>query len=160
MTFSRAKVHLQLPLMFETRARYRKHVLSVVCMYPEFFASNQDFGHAHGLNERLNSRMDICVQFSIINPRRACAARVGLSVCLSVCLSVSQHLTSGASVRLENAVTYSTGDEGQKNMWVFFLKPLRCRDPALPPLYGHAYSRPFFHAYRVRACVLLVYIRA
>ena len=41
----------------------------------------------------------------------------------------------------------------------FSLKPLRCRDPALPPLYGHAYSRPFFHAYRVRACVLLVYIR-
>ena len=26
----------------------------------------------------------------------------------------------------------------------FSLKPLRCRDPALPPLYGHAYSRPFF----------------
>ena len=25
----------------------------------------------------------------------------------------------------------------------FSLKPLRCRDPALPPLYGHAYSRPF-----------------
>ena len=41
----------------------------------------------------------------------------------------------------------------------FSLKPLRCRDPALPPLYGHAYSRPFFHAYRVRACVLLVYRR-
>ena len=28
----------------------------------------------------------------------------------------------------------------------FSLKPLRCRDPALPPLYGHAYSRPFFYA--------------
>ena len=58
----------------------------------------------------------------VINPRRACAARVtvvGLSVCLSVCLSVSQHLTSGASVRLENAVTYSTGDEGQKICGVF-----------------------------------------
>ena len=26
----------------------------------------------------------------------------------------------------------------------FSLKPMRCRDPALPPLYGHAYSRPFF----------------
>ena len=42
----------------------------------------------------------------------------------------------------------------------FSLKPLRCRDPALPPLYGHAYSRPFFHAIsRVRACVFLVYTR-
>ena len=26
----------------------------------------------------------------------------------------------------------------------FSLKPLRCRDPALPPLCGRAYSRPFF----------------
>ena len=26
----------------------------------------------------------------------------------------------------------------------FSLKLMRCRDPALPPLYGHAYSRPFF----------------
>ena len=50
----------------------------------------------------------------IINPRRACAATVtvvGFSVCLSVCLS---HLTYGASVRPENAVTYSAGNEGQK----------------------------------------------
>ena len=30
-----------------------------------------------------------------------------------MCVSVSQHLTSGASVRLENTVTYSMGDEGQ-----------------------------------------------
>ena len=56
-----------------------------------------------------------CPNKRIINPRRACAARVRLSVCLSV----SQHLTSGASVRLENAVTYSTGDEGQKICGVF-----------------------------------------
>ena len=53
----------------------------------------------------------------VVNPRRACAARVtvvGLSVCLSV-----QHLTSGASVRLENAVTYSTGGEGKNICGVF-----------------------------------------
>ena len=53
-------------------------------------------------------------QTLVINPRRACAARVTV-----VCLSVSQHLTSGASVRLEHAVTYSTGDEGQKICGVF-----------------------------------------
>ena len=63
-----------------------------------------------------------------------------------MCLSVKQHLTYGASVRPENAVTYSAGNEGQ-NFVGFSLKPLRFRDPALPPLYGHAYSRPFFHAY-------------
>ena len=64
-------------------------------------------------------------------------------VCLSVCLSVKSHLTYGTSVRPENAVTYSAGNEGQ-NFVGFSLKPMGCRDPALPPLYGHAYSRPFF----------------
>ena len=34
-------------------------------------------------------------------------------VCLCVCLSVESHLTYGASVRPENAVTYSAGNEGQ-----------------------------------------------
>ena len=35
-------------------------------------------------------------------------------VCVSVCLSVKSHLTYGASVRPENTVTYSVGNEGQK----------------------------------------------
>ena len=35
----------------------------------------------------------------------------------------------------------------------FSLKPLRCRDPALPPLYGHAQSAIF-------PCVFLVYAHA
>ena len=35
-------------------------------------------------------------------------------VCVSVCLSVKSHLTYGASVRPENAVTYPAGNEGQK----------------------------------------------
>ena len=35
-------------------------------------------------------------------------------VCLSVCVSVKSHLTHGASVRPENAVTYSAGNEGRK----------------------------------------------
>ena len=58
---------------------------------------------------------------SVINPRRACAARVTVvgSVCLSVCVSVKSHLTYGASVRPENAVTYSAGNEGQKICGVF-----------------------------------------
>ena len=43
----------------------------------------------------------------------------GSWVCLSVCLSVTPHLTSGASVRPESDVTYSTGNEGQKIRGVF-----------------------------------------
>ena len=35
------------------------------------------------------------------------------SVCVCVCLSVKSHLTYEASVRPENAVTYSGSNEGQ-----------------------------------------------
>ena len=48
----------------------------------------------------------------IINPQHACVARVDC-VCLCVCVSVESHLTSEVSVRHENAVTYSAGNEGQ-----------------------------------------------
>ena len=54
----------------------------------------------------------------IVNPRRVCAARVTVVV-LCVCQSVKSHLTSGATVRPENAVTYSARDEGQKICGVF-----------------------------------------
>ena len=51
-------------------------------------------------------------------------------VVVSVCLSVKSHLTSGASVHPENAVTYSTGNGGKKFVG-FSLKLLRCGDPTL-----------------------------
>ena len=41
-------------------------------------------------------------------------------VCVSVCLSVKSHLTSGASVRPENTLTYSAGNGGRKICGVFF----------------------------------------
>ena len=44
---------------------------------------------------------------------------LGLSVCVCVCVSVKSHLTYGASVRPENAVTYSAGNEGQNICGVF-----------------------------------------
>ena len=44
---------------------------------------------------------------------------LGLCVCLFVCLPVKSHLTYGASVRPENAVTYSAGNEGRKICGVF-----------------------------------------
>ena len=61
----------------------------------------------------------------IINPRRACAARVTVvgsvcvCVCVCVCLSVTLHLTSRMFVRLTNDTTYLTGNEGQKFRTVF-----------------------------------------
>ena len=35
-------------------------------------------------------------------------------VCLCACVSVKSHFTSGASVHLENTVTYSVGNRSQK----------------------------------------------
>ena len=60
----------------------------------------------------------IVIAVPVVNPRRACAARVTV-VFVSVCLSVRSHLTSGASVRRENAASYSAGSEGQNIFSVF-----------------------------------------
>ena len=56
-----------------------------------------------------------------INLRRACARVivVVLSLCVCVCLSVKSHLTSGASVRPENAVKYSVCNTGRKTCGIF-----------------------------------------
>ena len=62
-------------------------------------------------------RFRLAVLHFSANPRRACAARV--IVVGSVCVSVKSHLTYGPSVRPENAVTYSAGNEGQNVCGVF-----------------------------------------
>ena len=41
-------------------------------------------------------------------------------LCVCVCVSVKSNLTSGASVRPENTVTYSAGNGGQKICGFFF----------------------------------------
>ena len=66
----------------------------------------------------------------VVNPRRACAARVtvvGLFVC-------PLHLTSRTFVRIAISTTYSTGSEGQ-NFVGFSLKMLRCRARALTAIF-------------------------
>ena len=79
-------------------------------------------------------------------------------VCLSVCVSVKSHLTSGASVRPENAVTYSAGNEGKNNCGVFSeTAPLQ--RSSTPSVDGHTYSRPFFlrKAARMRIIVFTTF---
>ena len=49
----------------------------------------------------------------VINPRCACTVRVTVVGSACVHVSVNQHLTSGASVHLENDTTYSMGNEDQ-----------------------------------------------
>ena len=109
--------------------------------------------------------MYMYILLHIINPRRACAARVTVvgSVCLSVylCVCPLSHISPMEHLFVLKTLSRTQRATKVKIFVGFSLKPLRCRDPALPPLYGHAYSRPFFHACsRVRACVFLVYIRA
>ena len=60
-----------------------------------------------------------------------------------MCVSVKSHLTYGASVRPENAVTYSEGNEGKKICGVF------SEDAPLPRSSGvaivfHTFRWPFF----------------
>ena len=91
--------------------------------------------------------------------------------CVCVCLSVKSHLTSGASVRPENAVTYSAGDEGQKICGVFSeTAPLQrsstpsvvrpCVQSAIFQyvflVYAHAYSRVYTHMIHRRGFSTLV----
>ena len=80
-------------------------------------------------------------------------------------MSVKSHLTYGASVRPENAVTYSADNEGKKNCGVFSeTAPLqRSSTPSvLRPCVQSAIFPCVFRvrAFRVRACVFLVHIRA
>ena len=87
--------------------------------------------------------MEHCLNSALLffNPRRACAARV--TVVGSVCVSVKSHLTSGASVRPENAVTYSAGNECQ-NICGVFSETAPLQRSSTPSVDGHTYSRPFF----------------
>ena len=93
----------------------------------------------------------------IINPRRACAARVTVvgSVCVCVCLL--SHISPMERLFVLKTLSRTQRATKVKKFVGFSLKPLRCRDPALPPLYGHAYSRPFFSCTRMR--IYRVYTR-
>ena len=73
---------------------------------------NKAFETKYLKDDQLDLANQLHLQMVIINPRHACAARV--AVVGFVCVSVfKSHLTYGASVRPENAVTYSVGNEGQ-----------------------------------------------
>ena len=73
---------------------------------------------------------------------------VCVCVCVCVCLSVKSHLTSGASVRPENPVTYSAGNGGQKICGVFSeTAPLQ--RSSTPPL----------KAIRIQSAILLQKVR-
>ena len=67
---------------------------------------------------------------------------VCVSVCLSVCLL--SHISPMERLFVLKTLSRTQRATKVKTFVGFSLKPLRCRDPALPPLCGRAYSRPFF----------------
>ena len=69
-------------------------------------------------------------------------------VCVSVCLSVKSHLTYGASVRPENAVTYSAGNEGQNICGVFPENAPLLRSSGAAVVF-HTFGWPFFFIAKV-----------
>ena len=73
----------------------------------------------------------------------------GSWVCLSACLvRVKSHLTSGASVRPENTVTYPAGNEGEKHCGVFpETTPLQRSSTA--PLKAYVWSAIFLRKARM-----------
>ena len=58
-------------------------------------------------------------------------------------MSVKSHLISGASVRRENAATYSAGNEGQ-NVCGVFSENVQVQKLSATSLDGHTSGRPFF----------------
>ena len=70
------------------------------------------------------------------------------SVCVCVCLSVKSHLTYGASVRPENAVTYSSGNEDQKICGVFSENAPLLRSSGVALVF-HTFMWPFFFIAKV-----------
>ena len=83
----------------------------------------------------------------LVNPRRACAGRV--TVVGSVCLSVKSHLTYGASVHPENAVTYSAGNEGP-NICGVFSETAPLQRSSTPSVVRLMRSRPFLSVRKMR----------
>ena len=80
-------------------------------------------------------RKEWLVLCPIINPRRACAARV--TVVVRVCLL--SHISPMERLFVLKTLSRTQRVTKVKYFVGVFLKPLRCRDPVLPPLYGHAY---------------------
>ena len=102
--------------------------------------------HTHLTLELRNSQY--CKhKYALINPRRACAARV---TCVCVCLL--SNISPMERLFVLKTLSRTQRATKVKRFVGFSLKPLRCRDPALPPLYVQSAIFPrvilaYAHAY-------------
>ena len=86
-------------------------------------------------------RDQIVTMSVVINPRRACAARVTvvvMSVCLSVCLCVCplSHISPMERLFVLKTLSRTQRATKVKKFVGFSLKMLRCKARAVPALYG------------------------
>ena len=93
---------------------------------------------------------------SLINPRRACAARVtvvAVSVCLCVCVCVCpiSHISPLGLLFVLKTLLGTRQATKVKKFVAFFLKLRRSRATALPALYGYRAVRHFLSALYARA---------
>ena len=70
--------------------------------------------------------------------------KLGLCVCVCVCVCLLSHISPMEHLFVLKTLSRTQRATKVKIFVGFSLKPLRCRDPALPPLCCRAYSRPFF----------------
>ena len=74
----------------------------------------------------------------IINPRRACAASVTVVGSLCVCVCLLSHISPMERLFVLKTLSRTQRATKVKKVVGFPLKPVRCRDPALPQLCGRA----------------------
>ena len=92
---------------------------------------------------------NVCLWVYVVNPRRACAARVTVVV-VCVCRLVANSLLKGQFVL--KTLSHTQRATKVKKFVGFSLKPLRCRDTALARCtatraVGHFYSAENAHAH-------------
>ena len=64
-------------------------------------------------------------------------------VCVCVCVCLLSHISPMERLFVLKTLSRTQRATKVKRFVGFSLKPLRCRDPALPPFCGRAYSRSF-----------------
>ena len=94
----------------------------------------------------IHCRCGIVVWYVVFLTLGAHAQRELQYLGLCVCLSVKSHLTYGACVCPENAVTYLTGNEGRKICGVFSENAPLLRSSGVTVVF-HTFRWPFFFIY-------------
>ena len=117
------------------------------------------FSEKRSSQEFVEALCNVSPECTFVSVTLGAHARRSSWVCVSVCL-----VTSLERLFVLKSMSRTQRATKVKKFVGFSLKPLRCRDPAPPPLYGHTCSRPFLsnpraHARRIGAVACAVACR-